>query len=77
MSTDTPELADLDVVRTWMIDTTGTPPPGIKIHFLPAGGPLFLGIYMTARKGIVYRWDNGLQKPPTVIHWDLDGPPCQ
>jgi len=55
----------------------GTPPPGVKVHFLPDGGPLVVGIYPTARHGTVYRWDDGLDAPPRVIRWDLDGPGCE
>ena len=69
MSTDT-------TPGTLAIDTTGTPPPGVKVHYLP-DGRLVVGIYPTERRGTVYRWDNGLDELPSVICWDLDGPPCQ
>ena len=59
------------------IDTDpGSQPPGIKLHFLPDGFTLVLGIYPAADRGTVYRWDHGPEEPPTVIYWDLNGPPC-
>lgn len=44
-------------------------PPGVKVHYFPDGGPLCVGIYPDADHGILYRWDNGPDEPPTVIPW--------
>lgn len=49
--------------------------PGVQVFWMPHG-VLLVGIYTTERKGTVYRWDNGLEQPPAVIYWDLDGPGC-
>lgn len=49
--------------------------PSVQVFWMPHG-VLLVGIYTTARKGTVYRFDKGLEQPPTVIHWDLDGPEC-
>ena len=50
--------------------------PAVDVHWMHAS-VLLVGIYTTARKGTVYRWDKGLDQAPTVILWDLDGPECQ
>lgn len=49
--------------------------PHVEVSWMD-GSVLLLGVYTTDRTGIVYRFDNGLEQPPTVIHWDLDGPEC-
>jgi hypothetical protein len=59
------------------IDISHTPAPGVKVYYLPGTDVLVVGIYPTARKGTVYRWQDGAENPPVVIDWNLDGPPCR
>jgi hypothetical protein len=49
--------------------------PGVSVYWM-FGAVLFVGIYTTETTGTGYRWDNGLDQPPTVVDWDLDGPGC-
>lgn len=46
-------------------------------------GAVGVGVYPTSKRGTVLRWDRGLLRRPTVIHWqaphcadDQCGSPC-
>lgn len=52
------------------------PGPAVSVYWMH-GSVLVLGIYTSATTGIVYRWQDGPEQAPAVIHWDLSGPECQ
>jgi hypothetical protein len=48
----------------------------VLVRLFQLGDVIGVGVYPTERQGAVLRWDHGATARPTVIHWDLDGPPC-
>lgn len=72
---DAPELsAPLPIALPDITDTAaGEFPmtrPGVNVYWLPGVPPvLSVAIYPDLARGWVYRWQDGLIRPPHVIYW--------